>query len=291
MTQGIRHTVSLIENQQMRKPHPPHSTYSHLLLLTIGFLALISCRTSPPISHDTLPLHTTTTPELVTLLNQRSEQIQTLKALLQLQAQGSVIPIRRSMNVSLSYRRPALIRLRAFDPLGQTLLDMTSDQARFHVHLPTRQRIITGTHIETLENASSDTPSNRTLMLHFLRAVSTTVLASPINNTHQVTTHEEDDLYRIEVSVAEVPNQPHRIFWVERLNLDLVKEAILNETGENVLTVLYADYRILGPQRNIKYPFMMTIQDAVTDSQYTLKFQEVQINPELRPKTFDALRP
>ena len=259
------------------------------IVLAVALCLMTSCRSGTPDPLDTLPLHTASTEELVTLLNQRSEHIHTLRALLQLQAWGRIIPIRRSMAMSLSYVRPSLIRLRAFDPLGSTLFDMTSDQTHFHVQLPTQNRIVTGTHPAESGAAHSNTTSIRTRMLHFVRAVSATVLVSPIDATHRVTSHKEGALYRIEVAPHSQPDQPTRKLWVERVNLDVVKEAVFGDTGNPIILVEFDDYRTLGSPGNAQYPFLMSIHDIAMDSRYTLTFQEVLLNPTLPPMEFDAL--
>lgn len=256
----------------------------------VAVLLLTSCRSGIPEPIVDLPLRHASAKELVTMLNHRSDGIQSLRALLQLQARGKIIPIRRSMNMSLSYIRPSLLRLRAFDPLGRTLFDLTSDQTHFRVHLPTQNRVVTGTHTVAAEGTHPDTPSMRHRMLHLVRAVSATVLAAPIEDGNHITLHEEGLFYRLDVAEVSRPTQPMRQLWVERINFDAVKEAVFSETGDPIITVEFDDYRAIGPRGNIQYPFHISIHDVATNSDYTLKFQEVLPNPPLLTTEFDALQ-
>ena len=256
----------------------------------VAFVLLTGCRSGIPEPIVDLPLRQASAEELVTMLNQRSDGIQSLRALLQLQARGKLIPIRRSMNMSISYVRPSLIRLRAFNLFGQTLFDLTSDQTHYHVHLPTQKRVVTGTHPPTLADPPSETPSRRNRVLRLVRVVAETVLAAPIDDTHHVTLHEDGLLYRIEVAETSRPTQPVRHVWIERINLDVVKEAVFSATGDPIITVEFDDYRILGPRGEIQYPFHLSIHDVATNNHYTLTFQEVLPNPEFAPTEFDALQ-
>ena len=258
--------------------------------LAVAVLLLTGCRSGVPEPIPDLPLRQASVEELVTMLNQRSDQIHGLRALLKLQARGKIIPIRRSMNMSLSYVRPSLIRLRAFDPLGRTLFDLTSDQTHFHVHLPTQHRVVTGTHTSTLADPPSETPSRRQRMLRLVKVVSETVLAAPIDDGNHVTLHEEGLLYRLEITADSHSAHPMRQVWVERINLDVVKEAVFSDTGDPIIAVEFDDYRALGPHGNIQYPFHMSIHDVATNNHYTLKFKEVLPNPEFAPTEFDALQ-
>ena len=252
-------------------------------------LLLTGCRSGIPEPIVDLPLRQASAEELVTILNQRSGGIQSLRALLQLQARGKLIPIRRSMNMSLSYLRPSLIRLRGFDLFGRTLFDLTSDLTNFHVHLPTQNRVVTGTHPTDLANPASETPSMRKRVLRLVTAISETVLAAPIADEHHVTLHEEGLHYRIDITAESHSTHPIRQVWIERINLDVVKEAVFSDTGDLIITVEFDDYRVLGPRRNIHYPFHMFIHDVATNSHYTLKFQEIIPNPEFSPNVFDAI--
>ncbi|MBQ28167.1 MAG: hypothetical protein CMH81_08550 [Nitrospiraceae bacterium] len=248
------------------------------------------CRSGIPEPVPDLPLRQASVEELMTMLNQRSDQIQSLRALVQLHGRGKIIPIRSSMNMSVSYVRPSLIRLRAFDPLGRTLFDLTSNQMQFRVHLPTQNRVVAGTHSATSADPPSEMSSMRQRFLHLVSAVSKTVLATPIDDSHHVTLYEEGLLYRIEVMETPHSSHPVRQLWVERINFDVVKDAVLSATGDPIITVEFDDYRSLGPRGQILYPFHMSIHDVVTDSHYTLIFQEVLPNPEVGPTEFDMSR-
>ncbi|HHZ83357.1 MAG TPA: hypothetical protein EYN60_05005 [Nitrospirales bacterium] len=256
----------------------------------VAVLLLTSCRSGVPEPLVDLPLRQASAEELVTLLDQRSGGIQSLRALLQIQARGKFIPIRRSMNMSLSYVRPSFIRLRAFDLFGRTLFDLTSDQTHYHVHLPTQDRVVTGIHTSSSENPPSETPSKRQRMLRLVKVVAETVLASPIGDGHHVTLHEEGFLYRIEVAEHSRPARLLRQLWIERINLDVVKEAVFDDTGDPIIIVEFDDYRAIGPRGEVQYPFHLSIHDVATNNRYTLKFQEVLPNPTLSPTEFDALQ-
>ena len=257
--------------------------------LTMALCSLSGCQSGIPDPTSALPLRHVSVQELVTLLNQRSEHIRGLRALLQLQARGNIIPIRRSMSMSLSYIRPALIRLRAFDPLGRTVFDLTSNSMRFRAHLPTHNRVVTGTRTAPAIDTHPEAPSTRTRMLHLITAISEAVLAMPIDDTSHLTLHEDGSLYRIAIPSDTHSTQPARHLWVERINLDVVKEDVFNDRGNLILTITFDDYRFLGPDRNVPYPFLVAIHDVEANSHYTLTFQEVILNPDVSPNEFENL--
>ncbi len=260
------------------------------LFTLVAVLLLTGCRSGISEPLVDLPLRQSSAEELVTMLNQRSDRIQSLRALLQLKARGKLIQIHPSMNISLSYRRPSLIRLHAFDLFGRTLFDLTSDQTQYHVHLPTQNRVVTGIHSSTVTNPPSKTPSKRQLLLRLVKIVTEVVLAAPIDDGYHVTLHQEGFLYRIEVAEHSRPTQPVRHVWIERINLDVVKEAVFGDTGDPIITVEFDDYRALGSHGEIQYPFHLSIHDVATNNHYTLKFQEILLNPDFAPTEFDALQ-
>ncbi len=127
-------------------------------------------------------------------------------------------------------------------------------------------------------------------MLRLVKVVSETVLAAPIDDGNHITLHEEGLLYHLEITADSHSTHPIRQVWVERINLDVVKEAVFSDTGDPIIAVEFDDYRALGPHGNIQYPFHMSIHDVATNNHYTLKFQEVLPNPEFAPTEFDALQ-
>ena len=130
----------------------------------------------------------------------------------------------------------------------------------------------------------------RERMLHLVKAVSETVLATHIDAGAHATLHDEGLLYRIEIANEADSTQLLRQIWIERANFDVVKEAVFSAKGNPIVTVEFKDYRALGENRNLQYPFHMAIHDIATDSHYTLKFREVIPNPPFSPTEFDALQ-
>ncbi len=256
--------------------------------LVVAVMFFSGCRSGLPDRVTDLPLRQASAEELVTMLNQRSEQIHSLRALVQLQARGKLIPIRSTMNMSLTYVKPSFIRLRAFDPLGRTLFDLASNHIQFRVHFPMQNRVVTGIHSATSIDSPLETSSMREQLLYLVMAVSKTILATSIDDRHHVTLHEEGLFYRIAIMETPHASYPIRELWVERINLDVVKDTVLNATGDPIITVKFSDYRVLGAHGKILYPFHMSIHDMRTDSHYTLKFQEVIPNPDVEPGEFDV---
>ncbi len=249
-------------------------------------LLLASCRAGVPEVVDTLPLRHASPEELVTIVNTRAHELHSIRALLQLEARGKYIPIRRSLNMSLAYVRPASVTLRAFDPLGRTLFDLTSNDTAYRIHVPSQNRVVTGTHAAVEADTTSDTPSMRHRMLSLVKAVSQTVLVTPIDDTQTVSVTEDSQLYRLDVMNDTHSTPAIRQVWFERINLDVVKAVIFDDSGNPLIHVDFDDYRGIGPSSGIQFPFHLAIQDLASQSRYTLKFTEVLPNPVLSPTHF-----
>ena len=255
----------------------------HLLLLT--FYLLPGCawfQRAPEV-----PLRQATAEQLAGLLHERESAIQTMKGLFRAQVAGSVIPISQRVEGAIYYRRPAALRLQAFNHLGGKLFEFSQNRTHYRLDLPAEGKQFAGS-LEELQQAKI----GRFLQLSRW-AVSGVVGNDASAGGSRTVLSEDGDRYRLDVFQPSPDGRLLRRLWFERRSLQLVQEERMRDNGEVEASMTFEDYRgipaasvasVEGAARPTLMPFKVTVVDRVASGSMVLTFHEIQVNPALRPE-------
>jgi len=195
------------------------------------------------------------------------------------------------MDGVLLYRRPRLIRLKGFSPLGGLVFDFLVNRDHYTLHIPKEGHVFTGK-VGDLEA----TGEIGVLVKLSLQAMDT--LLGKVGNVDQGQLYvvEDGDQYRIEVwpSSAEddlADGEIIRRVWVGRNPFQVNQLEHLSSDGEIIVVVQAEDFRPVrkpSPLENstIMLPFQVVAEDRLGEKSVSLKFQEIIANAPLEAKEF-----
>jgi hypothetical protein len=230
-----------------------------------------------------------TAEQLVQLLREREEAIQTMKGLFRVQVKGPGMFFAPRVEGAMFYRRAGGLRLQGFNQVGGQLFDFILADDLYRLRLP-GQPVVTGRvgDLERMERVG------RPLQLSLL-AMSGAVGIASIAEGEEVLLTEEGDRYRLYVFSSAArdlsgTSRPTRRLWFDRRSLEVVQEDRLTDTGTVETTITLEDFRPVSlPAKEagggtILKPFRIVSQDGQGQGTLQVTFHEIIPNQELKPE-------
>lgn len=238
---------------------------------------------------EEFPLQEVTAEQLVQLLREREEAIQTMKGLFRAQVKGPGMFFAQRVEGAMFYRRAGGLRLKGFNQVGGQLFDFALADDLYRLRLP-GQPVVTGRvgDLERMERVG------RPLQLSLLAMGGAVGIAS-VAEDEEVLLTEEGDRYRLYVFSSAArdlsgTSRPTRRLWFDRRSLEVVQEDRLTETGAVETTITLEDFRPVslpvkaGGADTILKPFKIISQDGQGEGTLQVTFHEIIPNQELRPE-------
>ncbi|MBM4122086.1 MAG: hypothetical protein FJ249_05800 [Nitrospira sp.] len=238
---------------------------------------------------EEFPLQEVTAEQLVQLLREREEAIQTMKGLFRAQVKGPGIFFAQRVEGAMFYRRAGGLRLKGFNQVGGQLFDFALADDLYRLRLP-GQPVVTGRvgDLERMERVG------RPLQLSLLAMGGAVGIAS-VAEGEEVLLTEEGDRYRLYVFSSAArdlsgTSRPTRRLWFDRRSLEVVQEDRLTETGAVETTITLEDFRPVslpvkaGGADTILKPFKIISQDGQGEGTLQVTFHEIIPNQELKPE-------
>ncbi len=219
--------------------------------------------------------------DLVKLLESRYRDIDTLKALVKVEAKTP--EERNAFDGILFFKRPDRLRLQGFDLLGRTVFNLIAQGEEVRIHLPGEDRVLS----EEIDSypffGRGKTPVKLTDMLEVLGASGGIFLDPAV-----IPALEKDQtvyilyLFYMEGSRAVLIKK----LWLERVHFRLVREEIFNPDGQRRMTIFFDDYQKIADHWR---PFKVRaeIQGAY---EFSLDYSEIKVNPPLGADDFSMVR-
>jgi outer membrane lipoprotein-sorting protein len=225
--------------------------------------------------------------ELVARLQERAAAIQTLRAQFSIEATGKDIKGTQRMEAALIYQRPNLVRLRTFARIGLPIFDLILINDRYQIKIPMQGKFLTG-RVADLDRQ----PGLGSSVLLGLQATLGNLNGTTVLATDHLTLHEAEGLYVLEVIPSEEGVAVARRLWFDQGTLELVREELLNSSGQTQATVIFEDYRPVGSTTAsaggqtvaIVRPYLVRAEDANGRAKLVLTFREIVPNPSLSPQ-------
>jgi outer membrane lipoprotein-sorting protein len=261
--------------------------FSHsLLLLCSLFIALVpvGCARAPgarPGVYGPTPL---TAEELVVRIQEQSNALQTMKAQLSIVATGKEIKGTQKMEAALVYQRPNLIRLWTFARIGYPLFDLVLIEDRYQVKIPLQGKILRGSVADLGRQEGLGAP----IMLGVQATLGNLNGTAVLPDDH-LTLRQEEGQYVLEVLPSDGRMSVARRLWFDQNTLDLVRQDFLGPLGETQATIIFQDYRLVGPGElgrsgSIARPYLVRAEDVRGKAKLELTFHEIVPNPKLSPQ-------
>jgi hypothetical protein len=241
------------------------------------------------ISEEQFPFREPTAEQLVQLLREKEEAIQTMKGLFRVQVKGPGMFFAQRLEGAMFYRRAGGLRLKGFNQVGGLLFDFTLADDLYKLRLP-GQPVVTGrvADLERMEKVG------RPLQLSLLAMGGAVGIAS-VAEGEEVLLTEEGDRYRLYVFSSPArdlsgTSRPTRRLWFDRRSLEVVQEDRLTETGAVETTIALEDFRPVSlPVKaagadTILKPFKIVSQDGQGQGTLQVTFHEIIPNQELGPE-------
>ncbi len=257
-------------------------------------LGLVSCALwEPAVKTPAAPLRAATAEELAGLLEQREGTLRTVKGLFSAEVKSSGFPIAQTVYGTLFYSRREALRLQGFDRFGGRIFDFVLEPARYHLHVPSERRRITGSPAE-LARRGGISDSVRLSIL----AMSGLLGVEPVQPGARMTLEEDDDLYRLDVRHAHLDQAWEgavtRQIWFERRAFNVVRERRFAPDGTLIGTLELADFRPASSRPEVEtttaaplsddlvLPFQIKATNGENNGRIEITFSEIQPNVPLR---------
>ena len=265
------------------------------VLLLLVQSACISRKRVVPIDERPLPVQSSTRPELLKSLAEKSKQIQTLQGIINLdassgRAEAGVLTEYRQTRGFVLVERPGHVRFKVQAVLAlATVVDMVSDGLQYRVSIPVKNKFAVG------DTNARGNEKNAILNLRppvILNALFVDIL-SYLNNPRMRATLEETregrrSFYVLSfIDVAAEDAQLLEKLWIDRTNLQVSRKQMFRTDGKPEMDVEYS----YASDGDMKFPQIITIHRPVEG--YTLKmtFQKVTVNEKLAADAFELERP
>lgn len=263
-----------------------------LTALTAFWLLLTACALFGPRQEEP-PLKQVTAEELTTLLRQRDAAIHSLKGLFSAKIRGGLVPIASRVEGAVYYRRPNVLRLRGFTPLGNELFDFVQADGSYRLRLPLEGKTYAGHQSDMKDLGKLARFSQLSVW-----AVGGVLGTNSIGRGEVVRVAEEKDRYRLDVYTSAThgtspSHSPARRLWFDR-RLLVVQEEWLGSSGEVEATIQYDDFRPLeelgslpaqaiGDQDvRLFRPFKISLEDGRGQGTVQVTFHEMHHNQAIR---------
>jgi hypothetical protein len=237
------------------------------------------------------PLQEATLERLMGLLQEREEEIHTLKGLFGAQIQGPGIPGTQRVEGAVVYHRPDALRLRGFNRLGMRLFELAVGEDRYTLRL-INGKVLTGNMADLNRVEKIARPFRLSLL-----AMTGIIGTPPVAKDERAGLTEEAERYRIDVfapgHASHGSDIPYRRIWFERRSLLVVQEDRLTPTGDIEATVHFDDFRPVNltpdgaivqagtVSKTILKPFVIRAEESQGPSSLQLTFREMAPNMSL----------
>ena len=265
---------------------------AHFLGLCIATLMLAGGCALTTLKEE-LPLRQVTAQELTALLRQREAVIHSMKGLFSAKVRGGLIPIASRLEGAVYYRRPNVLRLRGFTPLGNELFDFVQADDLYKLRLPLEGKTYAG-HQSDMKDAGK---LGRFSQLS-VWAVGGVLGTNSIARDEMVNVVEENGRYRLDVYApgtggTSASRPPIRRLWFDR-RLLVVQEDWFGSSGEVEATIQYDDFRPLEQVESIPAgamrdqdvrlfrPFKISLEDGRGQGSMQVIFHEMHHNQAIR---------
>lgn len=288
----------------MRSPRRLAFSAALALPLALAGCSLLPTTRKLPVPKAPAVVQTVTAEQLVALLNQRWDALQTLTAKVNIQVTvdkpkqevETTIP---SFPASILLRKPQMVRVYGRVPvLGTEMFDMASDEKNFTVYIPSRREAVKGSN--TLKKRSDNPLENLRPGVFFDAMV--------------VKGLEPDDVYMVtaDSETVEDPSKKHllvkpeyvlnimtprpnsrqqnaeRVVTFDRTTLLPYEQDIYNSDGIVETQVFYTAYREFD---SVQYPATITIKRPLDHAQTVLTVTSVIQNQTLKDDQFQVTYP
>ena len=267
-----------------------------LLLLPLLQAGCIKKTTVVPQAQRLLPAKTATRPELLQALQQRSKQIETLKATVVIDfsrggAKSGVLDQYRETKGYVFVDRPSHIRVQVQLPIVLTTVAvMVSDGQQYRLSIPVKNQFA----IEDVSAPISPKSSLSNLRPQiFLDGLFVDVM--PHLSKPTVKALFEEAVVGIHsyyvFSFFEMANPEPELLekiWIDRTDLNVSRKQVFGRDGKLETDVDYQDYH---EQDGILYPKAIVIHRPGEDFSVKMILQQTTMNEKLDEKIFDLPRP
>jgi hypothetical protein len=215
--------------------------------------------------------------DLVKLLESRYRDIDTLKALVKVEARTP--EGKNTFHGILLFKRPDHLRLQGFDFLGRTLFDLIARGEEVRIHLPGEDRVLSE-EIDSYPFFGEGKTSVRLTDLLEVLGASGGIYLDP---TAIPALEKDQTAYILYLFYMQEPRAVLlKKLWLERSHFRLVREEIFDPDGQRRMTIFFDRYqKIVDHWR----PFKVR---AETQGVYelSLDYSEIKINPPLGVEDF-----
>ena len=261
-----------------------------LLLVQAG---CIKKTTVVPQSDRLLPAQTATRSELLQALQEKSKQVETLKATVGIEfsrggAKTGVLDEYRETKGYVFVERPSHIRVQVQMPVVLTTVAiMVSDGQQYRLSIPIKNQFA----IEDVNAPiSADSSLNNLRPQIFLDGLFVDITRyenkQPLFEETVVGTHS----YYVFSFFDNSDSEPQLLekLWIDRTDMEVSRKQVFGKDGRLETDVDYQNYAGEGGQR---YPKVIIIHRPIEDFTVKMTFQQTTMNEKLDAKIFDLPRP
>jgi hypothetical protein len=225
-----------------------------------------------------------TAEELVVRIQEQSSALQTMKAQLSIVATGKDVKGTQKMEAALVYERPNFMRLWTFARVGYPLFDLILNDDRYQFKIPLSGKTLRGSVAELARQEGLGTP----IMLG-VQATLGYLNGTSVLPTDRIALRQEDGQYVLDVIPSEGRVAVARRLWFDQSTLDVVRQDFLGPLGETQATIIFQDYRLIGPGElgaggSMARPYLVRAEDGRGRTKLELTFHEIVPNPKLSPQ-------
>ena len=242
-----------------------------------------------------LPAKSATLPELIQLIEQRSQWIKTLRLTVIYQLTGGSIDTGEISNYRetdgfILLEKPALIRL-----IGQAfkvkVFDMVSDGKEFRIYIPPKMKFIRGLNHQEIK-PRKDIPVNLRPQ-HILEALAIEPLALREGQDFLVLEEEQEGTHKFYVlnivsDLNKMTAQLKRKVWIDRFDLSLVRQKYFNPQSQVLSDITYANFE---DESGGRYPRLIDFRRPQENYSLRIKISKAVVNEPLRADQFELPQP
>jgi outer membrane lipoprotein-sorting protein len=256
----------------------------------------ISTKRVVPVDQRPLPAQTVSRADLLTGLQGKGRQIQTLQATVALDASGGgmttgVLTEYRQTKGFVIVERPSKIRIKAQAPLAlATVFDMVSDGSQYRVSIPIKNKFIVG-------NAKAPGKEKNPILnlrpQHIVNALFVDVEPYLSNSEVRSTVEEilegRHSYYVFSfINIAEQTAQLIEKLWIDRTDLQVTRKQIFAKDGKVDSDVQYSGYETYA---DVAFPTVISIHRPADDYALKMTFQKTSVNEKLAADAFNLEQP
>jgi len=263
-------------------------------LLSLAQAGCIKKTTVVPQSERLLPAQTATRTELLQALQEKSRELETLKATVGIEfsrggAKTGVLDEYRETKGYVFVERPSHIRVQVQMPVVLTTVAiMVSDGQQYRLSIPIKNQFA----IEDVNAPISPNSSLSNLRPQiFLDGLFVDITPyegkQPLFEEAVVGTHS----YYVFSFFDNSASEPHLLekLWIDRTNnMEVSRKQVFGKDGRLETDVDYQDY--VGDVGN-RYPKVIVIHRPIEDFTVKMKFEKAALNEKLDAKIFELPRP